>query len=70
MVSIHNNINGIKGPAVRYQNCNTSKTVALDSYHKMREYLQTQVTIWVNIVRCHIGTMVIIPRYEDRLEWY
>ena len=38
-----------------------------NGYVKVREFLYTQVIIWVNTILNHIHTKLILPRYEKFL---
>ena len=51
--SIHTN-NGIKEPTPGYQNCHIS------GYVTVREFLYTQVIIWVNTILNHIDARAIV----------
>ena len=65
MVSIIDSINIIKKLACGYKNCNITQILILGDYVKAREYLNTQVIIWVNTILFHIDTRMILLRYED-----
>lgn len=64
MVSIYNINNVIKEPPQPVSYCDTSLMLILCGYHKM-ENLCIPNSLFGSIPSlCHIGTRVIIPRYD------
>ena len=55
---------GIKELACGYQICSTTQTLIFGEYVKAREYLNTQVILWVNTILFHIDTRTIFLMYE------
>ena len=74
-MSIININNDILELTCGYQNCYTSQILIFCGYLKVREYLYTRVTIWVNAISNHIDTKAFLPRCQGsymvyRPKWY
>lgn len=55
-----------KNLPVWYQICNTPEILIIGEFHKVKEFLYTQVDIWVNTVLHHMDARVVLPSFE----WY
>jgi hypothetical protein len=65
IILIINIINGNKELTHGNENCNNNQMLIFGGSLKVREYLYTQITIWVNTISNQIDTRATLHTYGD-----
>jgi hypothetical protein len=63
IILIINIINGNKEPTHGNENCNNNQMLVFGGSLKVREYLYTQITIWVNTSIPFLTILILGPLY-------